>query len=95
MKKIYSIIFLVTISLFSLNAQTTADKYSDAMNAYNSRQYALANRLFQKLFVEHHLTDELYSTAKYFSSDALLKLGEKNAAAAGFEYLVNYQHEFL
>ena len=90
MKKIYSIIFLVTISLFSLNAQTTADKYSDAMNAYNSRQYALANRLFQKLFVEHHLTDELYSTAKYFSSDALLKLGEKNAAAAGFEYLVNY-----
>ncbi|MHB1686207.1 MAG: tetratricopeptide repeat protein [Ignavibacteriaceae bacterium] len=90
MKKIYSLIFLIVIFIVPIKAQTTADKYTEAMNAYNSRQYALANRLFQKFFIEHRLTGELYSTAKYYSSDALMKLGEKDAAAAGFEYLVNY-----
>jgi len=89
MKKIYSVIILFVISLAQIQGQTTADKYSKAMDAYNSRQYAVANQLFQKFFLEHHLTDELYATAKYYSADALLKLGEKDAAAAGFEYLVN------
>ncbi|HUX60436.1 MAG TPA: tetratricopeptide repeat protein, partial [Ignavibacteriaceae bacterium] len=90
MKKIYQIILFVILSLISLKAQTTADNYTEAMSAYNSRQYAIANRMFQKFFAEHRLTDELYSTAKYYSANALLKMGENNAAAAGFEYLVNY-----
>ena len=90
MKKTYQIILFVILSFITLKAQTTADNYTEAMSAYNSRQYAIANRMFQKFFAEHHLTDELYSTAKYYSANALLKIGEKNAAAAGFEYLVNY-----
>src|SRR5690606_32583387 len=36
--------------------------------------------------------DELYSTAKYYSADALLNLGHKDAAAVGFEFLVNNFH---
>ncbi len=89
MKKIYPVFILLLISVVSLHGQTAADKYSKAMDAYNARQYGIANQLFQKFFLEHHLTDELYATAKFYSADALLKMGEKDAAAAGFEYLVN------
>ena len=86
--KLYIVLFLL-FTLISLHAQTTADKFRSAMSAYDRHQYAIANQLFQKFFLEHHLSDELYATAKYYSSEALLNLGEKDAAATGFEYLVN------
>ena len=86
--KLYIVLFLL-FTLISVHAQTTADKFRSAMSAYDRHQYAIANQLFQKFFLEHHLSDELYATAKYYSSEALLNLGEKDAAATGFEYLVN------
>ena len=89
MKKIYFLVLFLMSILIKIQAQTTADKFSIAMDAYNSHQFAIANKLFQKFFLEHHLSDELYATAKYYSSESLLNLGEKNAAAAGFEYLIN------
>ena len=82
------IIFLFATS-FTLNAQSTSQIYSSAMDAYNSTDYAKAADLFDEFFKQHSITDELYSTAKYYSSDALLNLGEFSAASNGFEYLVN------
>jgi TolA-binding protein len=70
-------------------SQTVPEKYDRAMTAYQSEQFAQANRLFEEFFNEYKLTDELYASAKYYSADALLKLGRKNEAAIGFEYLVS------
>src|SRR4030067_2024483 len=70
-------------------SQDGSEIYSEAMNAYNSSLYSEAYRLFDKFFSEYQLKDELYATAKFYSADALLNLGDKDAAAAGFEYLVN------
>ena len=57
------------------------------MNAYHTEQYAQANRLFEEFFSEYKIVDELYSTAKYYAAESLLKLGRKDEAAIGFEYL--------
>lgn len=89
MKKVLffiSIIFplILTISF----AQDVPGIYSRAMEAYHSANYSEANSLFEKFFTGHTIQDELYSTAKYYSADALLNLDSKNAAATGFEYLV-------
>lgn len=80
------IIFSILISA-GIHSQTVSEKFDLAMNAYHSDQYAQANRLFEDFFAGYKLTDELYSTAKYYSAESLLKLGRKNEAAIGFEYL--------
>ncbi len=90
MKKVIYLIVVLTLSFISLKAQTAGQKYSEAMKAYQSHQYAEAYNLFNQFFSEYKLTDGLYSTAKYYSSDALLNLGEYNAAAAGFEFFINH-----
>ena len=82
------IIFLLTIPIV-LKAQSTSQIYSSAMDAYHSTDYARAANLFDKFFKQHSISDELYATAKYYSSDAFLNLGELSAASNGFEYLVN------
>lgn len=87
MKKIsFLLILLITTISWS---QTTADKYDQAMKAYDNQQYSTAVRLFDDFFTEYNLTDEQFAAAKYYYADALLSLGEKTAAAAGFEFIVN------
>ncbi|MFO7448158.1 MAG: tetratricopeptide repeat protein [Ignavibacteriaceae bacterium] len=92
MKKLILFILFALIIITRLTAQNISDapaEFYDAMNAYNSREYIKANRLFEEFFKGYDLKDEIYSTAKYYASDALLNLGHKDAAAAGFEFLVN------
>jgi len=91
MKKIFSFI-LIIFSCINLHAQTTAQIYNSAMDAYNSHDYATAERIFQKFFFGYNIYDGLYATAKYYSGDALLNLGEKAAAAGEFEFFVNQFH---
>ena len=87
MKKISLLIILSFCSI--VFAQTTADKYDEAMSAYNSGQYSTAVRIFDDFFNEYSLTDEQFATAKYYYADALLNLDDKLAAATGFEFIVN------
>ena len=87
MKKLTFLLLLIVTSCAW--PQTTADKYDRAMTAYDNKQYSTAVRLFDEFFTEYNLTDEQFAAAKYYYSDALLSLGEKSAAAAGFEFIVN------
>ncbi len=90
MKKILlAVIILISLEKLSF-AQTVAKEYSKAMNAYQKKEYAEAGILFQKFFSGYKITDGVYATAKYYASDALMKLGEFDAAAAGFEFFVNH-----
>ena len=73
----------------SVLAQTDAQKFDQAMTAYNSKEYFKAVGLFEHFFSGHNLYDELYATAKYYYGDALLNLGEFDASAGEFEFLVN------
>ena len=79
------ILFFFCTNIFS---QPTSQKFNDAMAAFHSEQYAQANRLFEEFFSDYKIVDELYATAKYYSAESLLKLGRKDEAAIGFEYLV-------
>lgn len=100
MIKNYLILFSILLSSFSYS-QSVSDKFDRAMTAYHSEQFVQANRLFEEFFNEYKLIDELYATAKYYSADALLKLGRKNDSAIGFEFLVtnflwsNYRYKSL
>ncbi len=76
------VVFIIVLSSSAIFSQTTADKYDSAMAAYNNRQYSTAVRLFDNFFSEYNLVDELYATARYYYSDALLNLDDKAAAAA-------------
>jgi len=83
--------FLLII-LFSAFFQTypqISEKFDLAMAAFHNQQYAQANRLFEEFFSDYKIIDELYASAKYYSAESLLKLGRKDEAAIGFEYLVN------
>lgn len=90
MKRTHNIIILILLSYFNVSlAQTTADKFSLAMNNYNLQRFANAHTLFNEIIEEYGFEDELYSAARYYSADALLKMGKKDEAASGFEFIVN------
>lgn len=86
MLKFFSLIILITV--IPLYSQTDSQKFDEAINAYHNQQYAQSNRLFEEFFNEYKIVDEVYATAKYYSAESLLKLGRKDEAAIGFEYLV-------
>lgn len=87
MLKFFSVLILVT-AIPHLYSQTSSQKFDEAMTAYHNQQYAQSNRLFEDFFNEYKIVDEVYATAKYYSAESLLKLGRKDEAAIGFEYLV-------
>ena len=87
LKKI--LLLLLVISPQLIHSQTVSEKFNQAMTAFNNQQYAQSNRLFEEFFSEYKITDETYSTAKYYSAESLLRLGRKNEAAIGFKYLAD------
>ncbi len=101
MKKIILIIPIILLSLQVSKAESLSEKYKKAMDAFNTGEYAEAHYLFEEFIKGYKLIDEQYAAAKYYSADALLNLGEPDAAAAGFEFLVNnykwtnFRHEAL
>ena len=76
MFKLISVLFLI---LFIPNnySQTNSQKFEDAMEAFHNQQYAQSNRLFEEFFSDYKIVDELFATAKYYSAESLLKLGQK------------------
>ncbi|MEO8399877.1 MAG: tetratricopeptide repeat protein, partial [Ignavibacteriaceae bacterium] len=85
------ILFFISFTLFVSTgfSQTAAEKYSQAMNAFNNKHYVEANKLFEEFFAEYKLMDELNATAKYYSAESMLNIGENEAAASNFEYLID------
>lgn len=87
MIKFFLLIILIT-TFPQIYPQTSSQKFDEAMTAFHNQQYAQSNRLFEEFFHKYKIVDEMYSTAKYYSAESLLKLGRKDEAAIGFEYLV-------
>jgi len=83
------LLILFQFLLSSSFAQSVADKFNSAMDAYHLKLYAEANRIFDEIIDSYGIEDELYASARYFSAESLLKLGKKKEAAAGFEFISN------
>ena len=81
---LFILLFVQTIS-----AQRVSGTYSEAIEFFNKKEYARAVQLFDAFFEEYKIKDEIFASAKFYSSEALLNLGQYNGAAEGFEYLVN------
>ncbi|MDP2301331.1 MAG: tetratricopeptide repeat protein [Ignavibacteria bacterium] len=90
MKKTLIIYFILSVSIA---AQSIMEQYSKAMEAYTRKDYVSAHNYFKPFLEKYELRDELYSSAIFHSSEALLFLGEYNAASSGFEFLIN-NHSF-
>jgi TolA-binding protein len=101
MKNTIIIISFIFLFVQMTGAETLPEKYKKAMDYFNSGEYAEAHNLFEEFIKGYNLIDEQYSAAKYYSADALLNLGEQDAAATGFEFIVhnytwsNFRHEAL
>ena len=87
-KVILSFILIIILSC-QINSQSSAELFNLGMKAFNNKDYVEANDYFDSFFQEHNEIDEVYSTAKYYSGESLLNLGEKYAASERFEFLVN------
>ena len=82
-------LFILFICFFTyISAQTISERFDAGMKAYNSSQYVEANRILDSILKEQSSYDELYSTATFYSSMSLLKMGNPDAAAVGLDYLV-------
>jgi len=84
-------LFLTSILLFNgaIFPQTISEKFSTAMDRFNSRQYPDAQKMFAEIIDDYGIEDELYAAATYYSADALVKMGKRDEAATGFEFIVN------
>lgn len=87
LKKLLIIIILIISSSYS---QSVTQKFAEAMEAYYQGMYASAYYMYENISDDYGIDDEIYASAKYYAADALLKLGEKESAAAEFEYIVNH-----
>lgn len=80
------ITLLIVLPLF---AQNLTEKFNDAMNAYNNQLYSEAYKIFDEVIKDYDVEDELYSVARFYAANSLLKMGKKDESTSGFEYIVN------
>ncbi len=77
---------LVNTALFP---QSVSEKFSSAMDAYQIKLYADAQKLFEEIFDEYGIEDELYAAARFYSAESYLKMSKRDEAATGFEFIAN------
>ncbi len=72
-----------------LFAQNSSEVYTNALREFNNGNYIRANELFNQFFHDYKFNDELYASAKFYSSEAFYNINKLNEAIPGFEFLVN------
>lgn len=82
------LIILPALLFFMAGAQSNTDYYR-AVKYYQDGRYYEAYQVFEKFLKIKIPEDELYASAKFYSSEALYNLGQYGGAMAGYEYLVN------
>jgi len=86
-------LIILLIFVFKCNSlvysQTISEDYDKGMNFYNQKLFADAQKVFDKIIKDYGIDDELYASARFYSANSLLKMGKKEEAASGFEFIVN------
>ncbi|HSW55135.1 MAG TPA: tetratricopeptide repeat protein [Ignavibacteriaceae bacterium] len=87
--------YLVLVSLIGLLinpvafSQNVAEEFIKGMDAYNKQLFADAQKIFEGVIKDYGVEDELYASARFYSANSLLKMGKKDEAATGFEFIAN------
>jgi TolA-binding protein len=89
MKKIVFSLLAILFLPFQILSQSAAERFNLGIKALSNKDYVEANQYFDSFFRDYNEIDELYATAKYYSGESLLNLGETHAAKERFEFLVN------
>lgn len=89
MKKIIFVLFFSFLIAKSIVAQSDAQKFKTAFDAFNQGQFIEAYTNFEKFISEYKVKDELYSEAKFYSSESLFLLNQFDNAIAGYEFFIN------
>ena len=69
--------------------QTVSEDFDRGMDYYNERLFADAHKNFEAVIKSYGIQDELYASARFYSANSLLKMGKKDEAATGFEFIIN------
>jgi|GEM_PF-280375 len=87
--------YLVLVSLIGLLinpfafSQNVAEEFNKGMDAYNKQLFADAHKIFEGVIKDYGVEDELYASSRFYAANSLLKMGKKDEAATGLEYIVN------
>jgi TolA-binding protein len=66
-----------------------AEEFSNGMDRYNKQLFADAHKIFESIITDYGVEEELYASARFYSANSLLKMGKKDEAATGFEFIAN------
>ncbi len=87
----YFILLLIIGSFFPELSftQTVAEEFDEGMDYYNKQLFVDAHKNFESVIKAYGVEDELYASARFYSANSLLKMGKKDEAATGLEFIVN------
>jgi len=86
--KFKKLLLLLVIPVLFVKAQSS-EEYYNAVKYFQDGRYYESYLLFEKFLKIKIPEDELYASAKFYSSEALFNLGQYGGAMSGYEYLVN------
>lgn len=89
MKKLIFILSLFILVTSSSFAQNYAQRFKIALDEFNQGRFIEAYTNFEKFITDYKVNDELYSEAKFYSSEALLYLNQYDNAISGYEFFLN------
>ena len=69
--------------------QTVSENFDKGMDFYNKQLFVDAHKSFEVVIKSYGVEDELYASARFYSANSLLKMGKKDEAATGLEFIVN------
>jgi len=89
-KIFFLLILFPSVIIFS---QSATDSFNLAMNAFRNGEYSKALSLFNKLNKLDYVENEIYSSAKYYSSECYIALDEPEGAIQELTNLIdNYRY---
>jgi TolA-binding protein len=86
---LFAMLILISSSFISMQAQSKAEIFDSAMDAYGNRDYGEAHRLFEQLTKHDFFERELFSSVFVWDTESLMNLGLYDAVISGYEYYIN------
>ncbi len=87
-KNIFHIGLVFFVSFILLRGQTSVDIYNSALTAFQKKDYAKSYELFTDFLKQNDVDKDLFASAKYYSAESLIALGEFEGAIQELNELI-------
>ena len=88
----FFLLLLLSLSAWKVQAQTMTSKFEKAMKYYEQKNYGEALNQFRLIQSQDFADDKLYSSAKFYMAECLVRLNQVNYAIARLEdFTKNYK----